>query len=197
MEKLIEQFKRIAPLSPELEAHIRSILKPRLVARKETILHSGDIAKHIYFIEKGLVRSFYYLQDDDEVTNWFMKEDDIFISVQSFFRQEPSFETIEAMEDCILWGITYHELQQAYRSYIEFNVHRGSILEHYYALSDRRNTMTKKQPMLQRYENLIREEPHLLQRVPSKYLAGYLGMNESTFSITRRQYLQQLKKKKK
>jgi len=193
METLIGLFMMIAPLSDELKAYLQSILKIRHVARKEVILRQGEVARHIYFVEKGLLRS-YYLLDDNEVCAWFMKERDVFVSVQSFFFQEPSMETIEALEDSTLWGITFEQLQYAYKTFPEFNYHRGVLLEKYYGKSEMRHYMTRGQTMIKRYENLVKYEPELLQRVPNKYLASYMGMNESTFSIMRNQYLQDMRK---
>jgi len=187
MEELIALFNAIAPLSPALEEYLRDLLKPRYAGKKEILLREGDIAKHINYIEKGLVRSYYWIEEE-EVCSWFMKEGDIFVSVQSFFFQSPSYETIEMIEDGIIWGISYSQLQHAYKHFPEFNYHRGVILEKYYSLSEQRHYMTRRQTAYKRYVSLLEREQYLLQRVPAKYLASYLGMTEGTFSHIRSEY---------
>lgn len=193
MEELIALFNAIAPLSAPLEEYLRSLLRPRYVSRKEILMREGEIAKQIYFIEKGLVRSYYWIEDE-EVCSWFMKEGDIFVSVQSFFFQAPSYETIEAMEEGIIWGISYNQLQYAYHHLPEFNYHRGVILEKYYGLSEQRHYITRRQTAYKRYVSLMEREQYLLQRVPAKYLASYLGITEGTFSHIKRVYAARNKK---
>jgi CRP-like cAMP-binding protein len=195
MENLIALFNSIAPLSPALEAYLRSIIKRRHIARKEILLREGDVARHIYFIEKGLFRSYYFIQDI-EVSSWFMKENDIFVSVQSFFFQSASYETIEALEDSVVWCISYDQLQHAYAHFHEFHVHRGTILEKYYALSEQRHYMTRRQAAYDRYAALIEKEPELIYRVHAKHLASYLGLNTSTLSHIRAKYTAEQKKKR-
>lgn len=195
MEQLIALLNSIQPLSTALENHLRSILKPRHIKRKEVLLREGEIARQISFVEKGLFRS-YYMLDDEEVSSWFMKENDIFVSVQSFFFQAPSYETIEALEDSIVWGISYDQLQYIYKHYPEFHVHRGTTLEKYYALAERRHYRTNRQPAYERYVSLIETEPELVHRVRSKHLASYLGLNKSTYSHQKAKYKAQQKNKK-
>jgi CRP/FNR family transcriptional regulator, anaerobic regulatory protein len=63
----------------------------------------------IWFIEKGMLRCFYMLEDK-EVSSWFMKEGDVTVSVESFFRQTISYESIQALEDSTVHYITFHTL---------------------------------------------------------------------------------------
>ena len=57
----------------------------------------------------------YYINHDKEITGWFMKENDIIISVNSFFKREPSYEYIQTIEESILHYIHYDELQNIYK----------------------------------------------------------------------------------
>jgi len=64
-------------------------LESKMLKKKEMLLEKGRICKNIFFIEKGLIRCFYLL-NEKEVSSWFMKEGDVIISVESFFKQLPS-----------------------------------------------------------------------------------------------------------
>ncbi len=184
MEQLLSLFNMIAPFSADLEGHMRDLLtKPRLLSKKEILLHEGDTSKYIYFIEKGLVRSYFDLYGQEK-TMWIMKEMDLVVSVISFFSQVKSFETVEAMEDCILWGISYHQLLYIYKNFPEFHVHRAVLLEKYYILSEQRNYIRMQKASL-RYKELLENDPALISRIPNKYLASYLGIAEETLSRLR------------
>ena len=180
MEPLFHLFDTIQPLQPELKEYIQAHLKRKEVSKSETILQEGQISRNIYFIEKGLVRSFRHYKNKDK-TIWLMKENDIFLSVGSFFSQKPAIETIEALEDSILHSITFHQLQFAYKHYPAFNLHRAIILEKYYELSEGRDHM-RTRANSEKYQYLMDHQPELIGRVHDKYLASYLGLARSTFS---------------
>ncbi|MER3464560.1 MAG: hypothetical protein C4329_09310 [Chitinophagaceae bacterium] len=84
MEKLVQFLNDIYPLSDGLKNKLHEIIKVGDFDKKEIILKAGQVCKNIYFIESGFVRSF-YKKDSEEVTTWFMKENDVIISVKSFF----------------------------------------------------------------------------------------------------------------
>ena len=98
MKDLLALLHNIHPLSAGLQ-HLTEKIKTRQVARKETILQSGHISRHIFFIQKGLLRTFYY-EEGNEISSGFMFEGDMLASVQSLFYQAESIE-------CILSG-KYH-----------------------------------------------------------------------------------------
>jgi len=194
LEKLFENFDKIKPLSPRLKAYILSILARKTYRKKDIILQEGTTARYIYFIEKGLVRSLKYKRGRQR-TGWFMKENDFFVSVRSFFSQTPSVETIEAVEDCILYCISFKQLEEAYREFPEFNLHGRVILQYYYQLSEKRNDM-REQPAIDRLEFLMNDQPELVGRVRDKELASYLGMAPETFSAQKGKFAKRKVQKK-
>jgi len=194
LEKLFEKFDKIKPLSPRLKAYILSILARKTYRKKDIILQEGTTARYIYFIEKGLVRSLKYKRGRQR-TGWFMKENDFFVSVRSFFSQTPSVETIEAVEDCILYCISFKQLEEAYREFPEFNLHGRVILQYYYQLSEKRNDM-REQPAIDRLEFLMNDQPELVGRVRDKELASYLGMAPETFSAQKGKFAKRKVQKK-
>lgn len=116
-----------------------------------------------------------------------MKEGDVIVSVESFFSQTESYESIHALEDCRLHSLSYRDLQEAYQNYPEFNFIGRLLTEKYYRLSEERLYSIRMQRGLEKYKSLIEHHPQLIQRVPSKYLASYLGLTEETLSRIRAQ----------
>ena len=184
MEELLAFLERISPISDGLKDHLYKILKRREVARKEYLLKAGHICRNISFIQKGLIRCF-YIKDDIEICSWFMKEGDVIISVESFFKQKPSYESIQAIEDSVIWSTTYEEVQNTYRQFIEFNIIGRVLTERYYTLSEQRLRALRMQSGMERYHYVLENHPELIQRVPSKYLATYLGMTDVWLSKIR------------
>ena len=141
----------------------------------------GHVNENIYFINQGLIRCF-YLIDDKEVSSWFMKEGDVMISVESFFKQSVSYESMQAVEDSVVLYITYTELQFLYENFSEFNFIGRVLTERYYTLSEVRLHSIRFKSARKKYAYLMRNHSELILRVPSKYLASYLGINEVTLS---------------
>lgn len=181
METLLQYLESIHPMSDECKESLFSILKLKEVPRKELLLRAGHICQHIYFIQKGLLRCFYY-KNDAEICSWFMKEGDVIVSVESFFKQAISYESIQALEDCELYYISYKELQQIYRSFPEFNFIARVLTEKYYCLSEQRLYSIRMMRASERYESLLEHHPELVLRVPAKYLASYLGITAEMMS---------------
>jgi CRP/FNR family transcriptional regulator, anaerobic regulatory protein len=181
MEKLLAFLDGIFPLSSELREELVRILKTRSFRRKEFLLRAGHVSRTIYFVEHGLIRCFYMLGDRD-ISAWFMKEGDVVVSVNSFFIQVPSAESIQALEDTTVHYIHYEELERLYHRFLSFNVHGRKVLTHYYCLSEQRTISMRSMKARERYAYLVDHHPELLQRVPRKYLASYLGVTEATLS---------------
>ncbi len=120
MKSLLSLLNNIHPLSPPLHQFLKEKLKISNVNKKEFLLEAGLISRHIYFVKKGLVRS-YYIQGEQEISSKFMKEGDIIVSASSFFLQKESYEFIQAIEDSQLLYLCYDELQFIYKNFMEFN----------------------------------------------------------------------------
>ena len=181
MESLLQYLHSIFPLSPPLYEHLINILKTKEVRKKEYLLRTGKVCKNIFFIEKGIFRCF-YLNGEKEVCSWFMKEGDVIASVKSFYEQIPSYESIQALEDCIVHYISYDEIQNIYNTYLEFNFIARVLTEKYYALSDERLYSTKMKQAAERYKYLMGHHPEIILRVPSTHIASYLGISLETLS---------------
>jgi CRP-like cAMP-binding protein len=181
MDKLLNFLNSLFPLPDDLREELVRVLKARTFSRRDFLLKAGHISQNIYFIEQGLVRCFYVHREKD-ISAWFMKEGDVVVSVNTFYGQMPSIESIQALEDTTVHYISYEELEDLYDRFLCFNVHGRKVLTHYYLLSEQRAVSMRSMKAKERYSYLLSQHPELLQRVPRKYLASYIGVTEATFS---------------
>lgn len=181
MEQLLHYLNAIHPLPEACQSRLIATLKTKQLLRKEHLLREGQICQSIFFIQEGLLRCYYH-RGEQEVCSWFMKEGDVVISVESFFRQKRSYEAIQALEDSLLYYIRYDELQQLYLSFPEFNYVARVLTEKYYCLSEQRLYAIRMMRSRERYQFLMDHYPELVLRVPAKYIASYLGLTEVTLS---------------
>ncbi|MBS1509560.1 MAG: Crp/Fnr family transcriptional regulator [Bacteroidetes bacterium] len=182
VQHVIHALDQIHPASDGLKQYLQTTLKEVRLKRKEQLHAAGEICNNIYFVLQGLLRSYYPNSDGQETTGWFMKEGDVIVSVKSFFHQVPAHENIEAMEDSILFYVTYSELQNAYIQYPEFNVTGRILTEKYYVLSEERLASIRNEKAKDRYHFLLCNYPELLLRIPASYIASYLGIDKATLS---------------
>lgn len=181
MLSLFKYLRSIHPLSPELRDHLEDIVKEKQLVRKDYLLKAGQISGNIYFVGQGLLRS-YYTKEKKEISSCFFKEGDICMAPESFFTQQYGQENIQAIEDCVVFYISYEELQRIFRDFPEFNFIGRILLERCYLLLVQRFTAMWMQSAPDRYEWLANNFPELLQRVPAKYLASYLEITEGMLS---------------
>lgn len=181
MEQLIHFLKELGPISNGLETHLIETLKFKTYHKNDYLLKAGQQGNTISFLFKGLVRC-YYDKDEKEVTRWLLKEGDVIISLKSFYLGFPSMEYIQALEETSVGYIKREELDFIYEAYPEFNVHGRKLAVHYQLLWDEIIFANVKKSAEERYLWLLRDHPQLIQRVAGKYLASYLGLDETTFS---------------
>ena len=196
MEKLLFALHQISPLSNALDAYLRSIIIRKNYKKGEFLLRAVDVARRIFFIEKGLVRSF-YSENGQETTNWFMKEYDFCISVVSFLEQLQSEDSLIALEDCETWGISHEQLEKIYKLFPEFERHGRLITSKYYVWSELRYQSILRKKGTNKYARLMETDPDIARRVPVKDLASFLNVSERTLSRIRKKYIADQKKKRK
>ena len=184
MQELLLHLNSIHPLTNDLQEHLIKILSPKKLSKKDYLLKAGHVCQSICFIQKVLLKCFYH-KDQHEVCSWFMKEGDVIVSVESFFNQSPSYESIQAIEDTEVYCISHQQLEFIYKKFPEFNFVARVLLQKYYTLSEQRLFSLRMQKSQERYDYLLEHHPELVLRVPGKYLASYLGLTEVTMSKVR------------
>jgi CRP/FNR family transcriptional regulator, anaerobic regulatory protein len=184
LDAFIQRLRTIHPVSEGLENAFRN-LDIIEVPKGTVLLREGQTEDFGWIVIKGLLRS-YYLKDGEEICSRFNSENQIVLSVVSFYSRTPGYEFVETLEDCVLARAHYDTLQQIYRDFPEFNFHARVITEYYFTLSERRLYLLRRQSAEERYRYFMEHYPEWLQRIPLKYVATFLGMNLETLSRIRK-----------
>jgi CRP/FNR family transcriptional regulator, anaerobic regulatory protein len=118
MEVLLKFVRTLCSPSEESIDYLAKTTKHWKIPKREFLLQAGEVCENLYFIKSGLLRC-YYLKGDAEVSTWFLRENDMVVSVDSFYDQVPSYEYIQALEDCELISIGFYELEELFQTYPE------------------------------------------------------------------------------
>lgn len=176
--------KIVSPDDEELAAFTNSFSKKR-VKKKEVLLSAGMVCRHIWFINKGLVRDYFH-RDGAEVTAGFFKEGEFITNYASFISQKPSKCYIDALEDSELIGISYDSLQTLYSCSKTWERAGRLIAEQLFLVSEqKKDGLLSNSPELQ-YLSMVQEQPDIIQRVPQYYIATYLGVSPEHLSRIRK-----------
>jgi len=82
------------------------------------LFKEGRTGSQLYLIEKGIARA-YSVRGNKELTYWFGTEGDVAISYYSYISNKPGYETIELLEDSVLYSISLENLHALYSTNIE------------------------------------------------------------------------------
>lgn len=184
MEALFQYFRKFNPLSKEAEKAIEEISNILTVKKNKDLQPIGHICKTIYFINKGLAR-IYYFKDGIDVTESFSFENNIIARVESLFTGKPSRKAIQILEDAEIVAISANALFKLYDKYPEIERLFRKIFETAYVDTVNRIEGMQFHTAEERYNALIHEAPNVLQRVPLKYVASYLGITQVSLSRIR------------
>lgn len=188
LEDLITYLCSLHPLSlPEaLKERLRKIVKVKTIKKKEHLLSSGEICRHIYFIKRGLLRCYYYNENHEEVTGWIFGEKKTVVGVMSFYTQTPGFEYIHALEETEVFYISHDELMALYLEFPVFCFVAVALTVEYLIFWFSQLCNFRRLDAQQRFDQIMNsDEARLFNLVPLKYLASYLNMSAETLSRLR------------
>lgn len=184
----IEIARKIAEINHPLGRESIHALAEILVCRKyrkgEVVLRAGEVCKSMLFIEKGMLRQYYYKHDKD-LTEHIGYENGMIICIESYFKQEPTRLMVETLEASVVWELPrmeienlldhYHDIERLYRSFIEHSLIESQV---------KADTL-RFEPAHKRYNKLLQLHPEILKRAPLVYIASLLQMTPETLSRVR------------
>ena len=155
-----------------------------MLAKNEYLVAGGKTCRHLYFLQQGALRG-YYILEGKEITHWFAFENDFVTSFHSFITQQPAVENIQLLEGSILWAISKEKLAGLLNRYREIERLVRIVYENYYIRLEERFINAQFKTAAERYQNLLQQTPHMIERVPLGYIASYLGISQETLSRIR------------
>jgi CRP-like cAMP-binding protein len=182
IEKVLSSF--ISLEQSEIDYFI-SKLQVRQLKRKEFLLHEGQVCKHSYFINSGCLRYFYNIEGQ-EVTGQFFFENGWYADYTSYLSGKPLDKNIQALEKTELLLLSKTDLDKLFIEIPKFEKFGRLIAENaFLGLQQYTQSLTKETPE-ERYINLIKNRPKVIERIPQHYIASYLGIKAPSLSRIRK-----------
>lgn len=156
------------------------------VKKNKILVEEGQVCRNIYFVEKGMGRSYYLKEDGKEVTQWFFAKGAFMASADSFFNQSPSYYYLEVLEDSILYSISNEKIDLLLTKYHKMETFvRLLSIDMLTKVVNKLNAI-QFQTAKERYDYMISEFPDISNHVSLGYIASYLGMTQETLSRIRK-----------
>lgn len=176
-------IKAIAPdLSEECMTSFLSIWKTEHFKRKEVLTYSGEVEGKLYFVLEGVQRIYHIDDKAREATLLFSYPYSFSGIVDSFFLREASSYYFETLTKSRMLSCSYRQLFGLMEEHaaLKYLIHKQSL----HAVKGFLHRMVELQTFSseEKFRSLLKRSPHILQLVPQKYLANYLGMDETNFS---------------
>jgi CRP-like cAMP-binding protein len=187
-DSLAAALRLVSPLSDTALHLLFSGSLQKSIPRGEILLAEGQVCSYIYVIERGCMRS-YYNREGIEINNGFSFEYSFVTNLKSLRTGAPSEFCIQAAEQCVVRSFGKEELKALYTQSPEIESFGRKLLEKMLVEQEEQATFFRLYSPAERYEYLVKHQPHLLQRVSLSQLASYLGMSRETLSRIRKKRL--------
>lgn len=164
-------------INDEEWAYYSAMFEIKKFKKKDIILNVGEVAKSVFFVNKGLLRIYFLDKNHKECTFHFAQEFNFATDYESFLRKMPSQYTIQAMEDTEVVIMSHFMVNDGYKK-LRYGEKLGRLLAeaHFFLFSNKLLELYTQTP-LERYEQMNKLFPRILQRVPQHYIASYLNIS--------------------
>lgn len=159
-----------------------SLWKPFEARRKEQLTTPGQTEKYLYFVTEGVQRVFYFDDQNREATLVFTYAPSFGGVLDSMIQESPSKYYYETLTPSSFLRVPFAEIEILSKEItgIEIVIRKGVVQ----ALAGILERLVEVQSFSseERFKKLLQRSPHILQLVPHKYLASYLGIDATNFS---------------
>ena len=184
---ILNNFAMHIALAPDEQEQALSFFQIREVKKRTWLLQAGETDRHIYFIKRGCLRMFYTDKSGGEHNIGFYPENWWVCDNVSFFKEKPSANAIQAMENSEVYYISLPQLEKLFQTIPKFERFFRILSQNGFELYERRITSQLYKTAEERYLEFRKRYPGLEQRIAQKHIAGYLGITPAFLSMMRRE----------
>jgi len=182
MNPIIQNISRHITLTPEEEQLFLSKTETKHYKAKTIILNAGEVSKYSYFVNSGLLRSFNINDNIVEHVLSFACEGWWIGDMYSLLSQKPGNLFIEVLEEAEVVLLSKENQEQLYKEIPKLErffriLTENSLIAHQERLMDNLSLSAE-----ERFDKFCKRYPTLIQKVPQKQIASYIGVTPEFFS---------------
>jgi CRP-like cAMP-binding protein len=173
------------PMRQDLENILTKFGKPKLIHQHHIYISEGQIFKSLFFIRKGILRSYCISENGDEKTILFAAEGLFYGVIDSIYFNRGSTRFWQALEATELIELDFGQTHDQSNLDLEVLKLRVHFLELLLIDSVQRLESFVRDTSEKRYLDLVDQKRDLISRIPDKYIASYIGVTPVTLSRIR------------
>ena len=178
---VMKYLERFMTLTQEEAEDLLQYCEIRQFDKKIIIVQEGEIDNYLNMVLRGLVRKFVRV-GKKEIILQLATEGHVIQSEISFLARQPSPVIVETLEPTTLISIRYDKMEIALEKFPQGERLGRLILTGMFVKKDENEYNRASKSVRELFFDYIERHPHMLLRVPQKYLASYLNIKPETFS---------------
>lgn len=176
------KFEAVVPVTDEEWEEVMKGCHEISFPRRTVFARPGAVFNRMYYLQKGVARTYYIDEKGEEKTIFFHVEDNWVTEYMSFTKELPAsfyFETIEPCTFSFFYRKDVYNLYKALPKFLQFHL---ATAEGEFSKMFRRMVQFYMDDLETRHQKLTEEFPQLFQRVPQHMIASYLGVKPQSLS---------------
>jgi len=169
-------------LNPEELQRILSRFQLIKTEKNQFLLRKGEICRHYYFVNSGILRLFTFNEYGEETTRYFAFEGAFGTALPSFIEQSPAFEYIQVLEPTELLKISHQDFFELVQLSPAFGLIYRKILEISFIEAQKRTYLFQGYPAEEKLNWVLHRYPKIFTRVSNKIIASFIGIKPATLS---------------
>ena len=179
-------FKQAFPKVLDLDEKIDKVFKQVVYPKATILLRPEKFSTICFFLEKGLLRTF-FIQDGKDKTQNFFDENSFCGTIPSLFFNQPANFGIEVLEKSIIKEFNYKDFQLYFMEIDSMKEFENRILMNAINQNSERLLGTQTKSALERYNFMLEKFPNILLRAKLGHIASYLEITPQSLSVIRGQ----------
>ncbi len=180
-ENLISFLGKFVQLTPEDISTIEDKMVIKEYPKKYLLIEEGDIAQHLYFINKGLIHKYFY-KGKEMITTDLVCEGTLTGSINSFLSGNPSHYYLQTLEITHVLSISKEALEELYKQDKKWQRIGRIVITHFLLQQEKKILDDIRYNIRERIVHFAQDFPSILNRVPQRRIASYLNIKPETFT---------------
>jgi len=186
MEALINYLLQFGHLNQQQIDLVKSKGTFKELRKDEYYAEAGKTPREIAFLTEGIFRICYYNNKGEEITKYFIDENNFVVDINSYNQNIPSSEYVHTITDCKMIVFSKEAMQELSMTIIGWDSIISKITAKGFVEKVNKISSMMAEDATERYLSFFTKFPKLANRIPLSYLASYLGITQSSLSRIRK-----------
>jgi CRP-like cAMP-binding protein len=186
MKELFDFILRFGTLNLQQIDFMKSKAAEINFQKDEYFSEAGKIANQVGFVVDGILRVCYYNNEGEEITKYFIEENNLVVDLESFDNQICSSTYVQSVTDCKMIVFSRKDWQELLQTIVGWDAIVHKIISRALMQKVERRSPLVTEDATTRYLKFLEIYPNVVNRIPLSYIASYLGMTQSSLSRIRK-----------